>query len=51
MAFDAESRQTQTVDSGTGQAISYTFDAAGQRVQAQIAGVTPACTTCYLVYL
>ena len=72
MTYDAEANQTKTVDSGTGQTISYTFDAEGQRVEKQIAGgativdvhdafgnlaaeynsvgVTPACTTCYLVY-
>ena len=45
MAYDGENRQTQTIDTGTNQTINYLYDAAGQRVQKQIAGGT---TTVYV---
>ena len=77
MAYDAESNLTSVKDTGTGQSITWIFDAEGQRAQKWVtpigggsqvtttfvhdafgqlaaeyntAGVTPACTTCYLTY-
>ena len=40
MSYDGESRQTQTVDPGTGQTANYLYDASGQRVQKLAGGVT-----------